>query len=114
MRLLHIIATPRSHESNTMRVSNALLEELYLKFNDLSVKVLDLFKVDLPAVAGVNIESKYKLITGQQLDDRHIARLALCLAQYLAQMSLGDALGLARRQPQSGYACSRILTGQSL
>jgi FMN-dependent NADH-azoreductase len=69
MRLLHIIATPRSHESNTMRVSNALLEELYLKFSDLSVKVLDLFKVDLPAVAGENIESKYKLMTGQQLED---------------------------------------------
>ena len=71
MRLLHIIATPRGHESNTIRVSNALLEELNLKYSDLSVKVLDLFKSDLPAVAGENIESKYKLMTGQQLDDHH-------------------------------------------
>jgi FMN-dependent NADH-azoreductase len=71
MRLLHIVATPRSHESNTMRVSNALLEELYVKFSDLSVKVLDLFKVDLPAVAGENIENKYKLMTGQQLEGHH-------------------------------------------
>lgn len=68
MRILHIIATPRSHESNTMRVSNAILEELYLKYSDLSLKVFDLFKVDLPAVAGQNIESKYKLMTGQQLE----------------------------------------------
>lgn len=71
MRLLHIIATPRSHESNTIRISNVLIEELYAKFEDLSVKVLDLFKADLPAVAGVNIESKYKLMTGQELDDYH-------------------------------------------
>jgi FMN-dependent NADH-azoreductase len=69
MRLLHIVATPRSHESNTIRVSNVLIEELYTKYEDLSVKVLDLYKADLPAVAGVNIENKYKLMTGQELDD---------------------------------------------
>ena len=71
MQLLHIVATPRGHESNTMRVSNVLLEELYLKYSDLSVKVLDLFKADLPAVAGKNIESKYKLMTGQQLEGEY-------------------------------------------
>jgi FMN-dependent NADH-azoreductase len=71
MNLLHIVATPRSHESNTVRVSNALIEELYSKYDNLSVKVLDLFKADLPAVAGENIESKYKLMTGQELDSHH-------------------------------------------
>lgn len=71
MKLLHIVSTPRGHESNSMRVSNALVEELYLKYPDLSVIVLDLFKADLPSVAGENIESKYKLMTGQQLDDHH-------------------------------------------
>ncbi len=71
MKLLHIVSTPRGHESNSMRVSNALVEELYLKYPDLSVNVLDLFKADLPSVAGENIESKYKLMTGQQLDDHH-------------------------------------------
>jgi FMN-dependent NADH-azoreductase len=71
MRLLHIISTPRGHESNTIRVANVLIEELYAKHEDLTVEVLDLFKADLPAVAGANIESKYKLITGQELDDRH-------------------------------------------
>lgn len=71
MRLLHIIATPRGHESNTARVSNRLLEELYDKYDDLTVNVLDLFRADLPAVAGENIESKYKLMTGQELDESH-------------------------------------------
>lgn len=71
MRLLHIVATPRGHESNTIRVSNALIEELYLKCDDLSVTVLDLFKADMPVVAGENIESKYKLMTGQELDSHH-------------------------------------------
>jgi len=71
VKLLHIVSTPRGHESNSMRVSNALVEELYLKYPDLSVIVLDLFKADLPSVAGENIESKYKLMTGQQLDDHH-------------------------------------------
>ena len=65
MKLLHIIATPRSHSSNTIRVSNVLLEELYAKYDDLTVDVLDLFRVDLPSVAGDNIESKYMLMTGQ-------------------------------------------------
>jgi FMN-dependent NADH-azoreductase len=71
MKLLHIVATPRGHESNTVRVSNTFIEELFMKYADLTVKVLDLFKADLPAVAGVNIESKYKLMTGQELDDHH-------------------------------------------
>jgi FMN-dependent NADH-azoreductase len=68
MRLLHIVATPRGLASNTARVSNALLEALYDKHDGLVVETLDLFNADLPAVAGSNIESKYKLMTGQGLD----------------------------------------------
>jgi len=71
MRLLHIIATPRGHESNTTRVSNVFIEALYARYDDLTVGVLDLFKADLPAVAGANIENNYKLMTGQALDDSH-------------------------------------------
>jgi FMN-dependent NADH-azoreductase len=48
-----------------------LIEELYLKYPDLHVRVLDLFKADLPSVAGENIDSKYKLMTGQALDEHH-------------------------------------------
>ena len=70
MRLLHIVATPRGLASNTARVSNALVEALYEKHGDLDVQTLDLFAADLPSVAGTNIESKYKLMTGQALDER--------------------------------------------
>lgn len=69
MRLLHIVATPRGLASNTARVSNVLLEALREKYDDLSVELLDLFTANLPSVAGTNIESKYKLMTGQSLDE---------------------------------------------
>ncbi len=69
-RLLHVISTPRGLVSNTARVSCALLEALRERHDDeLTVTTLDLFKADLPAVAGKNIESKYMLMTGQALDD---------------------------------------------
>ncbi len=68
-RLLHIVATPRGLASNTGRISSALLEALDEEYDDLVVKTLDLFSADLPAVAGVNIKSKYALMTGQPLDD---------------------------------------------
>lgn len=68
-RLLHIIATPRGLASNTGRVSSALIEALHDEYDDLEVSTLDLFSADLPAVAGTNINSKYALMTGQQLDE---------------------------------------------
>ena len=66
-RLLHIVATPRGLASNTGRISSVLLEALNDEFEDLEIKTLDLFGVDLPAVAGANIKSKYALMTGQSL-----------------------------------------------
>jgi FMN-dependent NADH-azoreductase len=69
MHLLHIISTPRGLASNTVRVSNVLLEGLLEKHDDLTVRTLDLFTADLPSVAGRNIESKYTLMTGQALDE---------------------------------------------
>jgi FMN-dependent NADH-azoreductase len=71
MKLLHIIATPRERESNTMRVATAFLESLHAAYADLSVDTLDLFTQDLPAVAGDNIETKYTLMTSQPIDKRH-------------------------------------------
>jgi len=68
-RLLHVICTPRGLVSNTARVSSVLLEALLEKNDDLTVTTLDLFRADLPAVAGKNIESKYMLMTGQALDE---------------------------------------------
>lgn len=68
-QLLHVISTPRGLASNTGRVSSALLEAILEQDDDVAVTTLDLFKTDLPSVAGRNIESKYKLMTGQALDD---------------------------------------------
>ncbi len=71
MNLLHIIATPREHDSRTLRISNAFLESLRSKYVDLKVDVLDLFNRDLPAVAGDNIEAKYHLMVGAPIDKSH-------------------------------------------
>jgi FMN-dependent NADH-azoreductase len=71
MKLLHIISTPRAHDSTTLHVATAFLESMHATYADLSVDTLDLFTRDLPAVAGGNIESKYSLMTSQPIDKRH-------------------------------------------
>jgi FMN-dependent NADH-azoreductase len=71
MKLLHIIATPREGESNTLRVANAFLESLHARYPDLSVDAINLFNQDLPAVAGDIIDSKYTLMIGQPIDKNH-------------------------------------------
>ena len=71
MRLLHIVSTPRENASNTLRISDAFLDCLQSKYGDLSIEVLDLFKRDLPSIAGDNIEVKYHLMEGLQIDKRH-------------------------------------------
>jgi FMN-dependent NADH-azoreductase len=68
-KVLHVIATPRGLASNTARVSSCLLEALREEEDDLEVTTLDLFRADLPSVAGKNIESKYRLMTGQAIED---------------------------------------------
>jgi FMN-dependent NADH-azoreductase len=71
MKLLHVIATPRDGESNTLRVVNAFLESMHAKYADLSVDAINLFTQDLPAVAGENIDTKYTLMVGQPIDKHH-------------------------------------------
>ena len=68
-RLLHVICTPRGLASNTGRVSSCLLEALREQDDELDVRTLDLFRADLPSVAGRNIETKYRLMTGQEPDE---------------------------------------------
>jgi FMN-dependent NADH-azoreductase len=68
-RLLHVISTPRGLASNTARVSSCLLEALRDEDDSLEVTTIDLFRADLPSVAGKNIESKYRLMTGQAIGD---------------------------------------------
>jgi len=68
-KLLHVICTPRGLASNTARVSSCLLEAMHEADDSLEVSSLDLFRTDLPSVAGKNIESKYRLMTGQAIDE---------------------------------------------
>lgn len=87
MKLLHVIATPREHESNTMRVATAFLESLHAKYADLSVDTINLFTGDLPAVAGDNIETKYTLMASQPIDKRHKeswAKIELLIENFLS------------------------------
>lgn len=84
--VLHIVATPRGLASNTGRISSALLEALDDAHDELEITTLDLFSADLPAVAGVNIKSKYALMTGQVLDDaarRSWSEIERTIAEFL-------------------------------
>lgn len=67
MNLLHIIATPRTGSSNTLRISEAFIDGLHQQHPDLRVTAIDLFHHDVPAMAGDKIEAKYALLRGEQL-----------------------------------------------
>jgi len=67
MELLHLVATPRSDGSNTLRISNAIIDCLKEKYADLKVTTIDLFHSDVPAMAGDKIETKYTIMQGGQL-----------------------------------------------
>ena len=108
-RLLHVICTPRGLASNTGRVSGCLLEALREADERLEIETLDLFRADLPSVAGKNIESKYRLITGQGIADDareswgHIERT---IEQFLDADLLGQRLLLdwSASDAESGLA----------
>ncbi len=71
MKLLHIVATPRDKQSNTLQISSLFLDTLRAKYPDLTTDVINLFSQDLPSMAGDNIESKYTLTIGQVIDKKH-------------------------------------------
>ena len=87
MRILHVVATPRQERSNTLRVARAFLDRLAQHHPDLSVEELNLFRADLPALAGDNIDTKYTLMAGQPVDPGHEAswrQIEALIAQFLA------------------------------
>ena len=49
MKLLHIVATPREDQSNTLNVSRAFLESMVARYPDLKVEEFNLFDRELPA-----------------------------------------------------------------
>jgi FMN-dependent NADH-azoreductase len=71
VKVLHIIATPRGRESNTLKVSQEFLNSLIASYDDLTIETMDLYREDLPAVAGDNIESRYQLMVGRPIDPDH-------------------------------------------
>src|SRR5215216_927956 len=87
MKLLHIIATPRTRQSNTLRVSSTFVENLCAARGDVTVDVVDLYDYDLPAIAGDNIEAKYTLMVGQPIDRSHVEswrQIESLIAHFLA------------------------------
>lgn len=66
-RVLHILSTPRSENSNTLSISKAFLDSLKAKDSETQIEEIDLFNENLPAVAGDNIETKYSLMVGQPI-----------------------------------------------
>jgi FMN-dependent NADH-azoreductase len=67
MELLHIVATPRTEHSNSIRISTAIIAGLKQKYPALELTTVDLFHHEVPAMAGDKIESKYILMQGGQL-----------------------------------------------
>jgi FMN-dependent NADH-azoreductase len=70
VRVLHIIATPRSERSNTLTVSKVLLESLAEQHGEVIVDELDVFTTELPGLGGTPTDAKYSLMSRQDLDDR--------------------------------------------
>ncbi len=71
MKLLHLVATPRAGGSTTLLVAQEFIECLGLQVDGMDVTTVDLFRDDLPAVAGNNIEAKYDLSMGRPIDSAH-------------------------------------------
>jgi FMN-dependent NADH-azoreductase len=87
MKVLHVIASPRSDKSNTLRVADQFLAELRTHAPDLEVEVVDLFNHDLPALAGSNIETKYTLGEGRPVNPAHLEswrQIEHLIARFLA------------------------------
>lgn len=64
MKLLHIIASPRGEKSRTLDISNEFLNALRVENANLTVDVLDLFRIKLPDIHGGAVDNKYISMSG--------------------------------------------------
>ena len=71
MKVLHIVASPRSSRSRTLTIAAAFLHRLLEQCPDARVQTRDLFAQDLPPVDGENMDSKYRLMAGGPIDPGH-------------------------------------------
>jgi FMN-dependent NADH-azoreductase len=64
MKLLHIIASPRSDRSRTLTLAAGFLTTLQSRYPGLEIEELDLFGANLPEVTGGAVDAKYLLLQG--------------------------------------------------
>jgi FMN-dependent NADH-azoreductase len=69
-KLFHIVATPRSDESRTLRVSEAFLQQFQGQHSDWIVDELNLVKEKLPDLSSKSVGGKYVLLDGKELFGR--------------------------------------------
>jgi len=91
VNLLHIVSTPRSGSSNTLRVTTRFLETLREENPGVMIDTLNLFADDLPGVAGENIEAKYALMMGAHLDPDHVESWAM-IESLIARLVAADVV----------------------
>ena len=66
-KLLHLIATPRSEESRTLRVSEAFLEVFRETHRDWVLDELNLAREELPSLIQRGVDGRYILLEGEEL-----------------------------------------------
>lgn len=66
-RLLHIIATPRTEESHTLKVSKVFLNEVKRKYPDCYIDELNVMTEELPSLTVKVVSGKYVLLSGKEL-----------------------------------------------
>jgi FMN-dependent NADH-azoreductase len=71
-------------------VSQAFLEVLRSRPGEVDIEEVDVFRDDLPRVAGDNIEAKYTVMAGHPIDPNH-AESWLRIEQLIAQFKSADA-----------------------
>lgn len=80
-KLLHIIATPRGLNSNTLKVSQAFLDTFKIKYPHCIIDELNLFVQKLPQITSSRIEGKLALLSGRNLTESMLAQWAEIIAQ---------------------------------
>lgn len=68
--LLHLVASPRGEQSNTLKIGKELVARFREQYPDGRVDTLDLFAEDLPAMTLKATNGKYLLLSGKELDDQ--------------------------------------------
>ena len=65
--LLHIVATPRTEESRTLKVSGVFIDQMKNKYPAAQIDTLDLSIENLPSLTTKRLDGKYVLLSGGEL-----------------------------------------------